>query len=379
VWPAIFDKQGEEEMKTSKGSVRVFLTLVLFSLVLGSVWSRGQKQGQGSQPPQPVVAAAITDLAGRPLSFAAPVRRAIALAGPSYEKVFMLGQANRLAGAHFYMVGRPWVQATNPAIASVQAIRSPAEPNVEALLNLGTDCVFFWDYAEPLASLENAGIPVVVVQNSTGNPRTVNEFIAYQKKEIQVFADALGEGAQAKARDWFSYFDEKTAYVRTRTAGIPQAERKTAIYAYGEEGLGLFSQYSYVSFWLELAGGSNIADKTGKEMDTEVTMEEIISWNPDVIFMGRMESAEPVLRGRTWAELKAVKNEQVYLCPDGVMYWDYSSEGVLLMLYLAQKMYPQLFTDLDMIAETRDYYRRFYNYDLSAANAGRLLNHLPPE
>jgi iron complex transport system substrate-binding protein len=361
----------------SKGSMRIFSAIVLLSLVLGSAWSRGQKQDQGS--PQSAAVSVITDLAGRSVSLAPPVQRAVALAGPSYEKVFMLGQASRLAGAHFYMTGRPWVQATNPAIASIQAIRNPAEPNVEELLNLGTDCVFFWDYAEPLASLENAGIPVVVVQNSSGNPRTLDEFIAYQKREIQVFADALGDGAQAKARDWFSYFDEKIAYVRTRTAAIPRTERKTAIYAYGEEGLGLFSQYSYVSFWLELAGGRNIADETGREMDTEVTMEEIISWDPDVIFMGRMESAEPVLKGRAWSELKALKNAQVYLCPDGVMYWDYSSEGVLLMLYLAQKMYPQLFNDLDMVAETRNYYRRFYNYDLSTANAERLLNHLPPE
>ncbi|MDR1047700.1 MAG: ABC transporter substrate-binding protein, partial [Treponema sp.] len=277
-------------MKTmSKGSMRIFSAIVLLSLVTGSVWSRGQRQDQGS--PQSAAASVITDLAGRSVSLASPLRRAVALAGPSYEKVFMLGQASRLAGAHFYMTGRPWVQATNPAIASVQAIRNPAEPNVEELLNLGTDCVFFWDYAGPLASLENAGIPVVVVQNSSGNPRTQDEFIAYQKREIQVFADALGDGAKARAGDWFSYFDEKIAYVRARTAAIPRVERKTAIYAYGEEGLGLFSQYSYVSFWLELAGGRNIADETGREMDTEVTMEEIISWDPDVIFMGRMESA----------------------------------------------------------------------------------------
>jgi iron complex transport system substrate-binding protein len=207
----------------------------------------------------------------------------------------------------------------------------------------------------------------------------VDEFIAYQKKEVQVFADTFATpDALAKADEWAKYFDEKTAYVRSKVSDIADADRKTALYAYGEDGLGVFSQYSYVSFWLELAGGKNVADETGQEMDTIVTMEQIIAWDPDYYFMGRMESTEPVASDAKWANIKAVKDNNVYLCPDGVMYWDYSSEGVLLMEYLAQKMYPELFADLDMVAETQAYYKQFYGYDLSAENAQRLLDHLPP-
>jgi iron complex transport system substrate-binding protein len=61
------------------------------------------------------------------------------------------------------------------------------------------------------------------------------------------------------------------------------------------------------------------------------------------------------------------------------MYWDYSSEGVLLMQYLAQKLYGELFEDLDMVAETQAYYRQFYGYELSTENARNLLDHLPPK
>jgi iron complex transport system substrate-binding protein len=320
----------------------------------------------------------VIDLAGRALTFAAPVERAAAIAGPSYEKVFMLGQADRLAGVHFVMIDRPWVVETNPAVSQCTAIESPGEPNVEGLIELGTDAVLFWDYEDPLAAMEQAGLPVVVVQNSVGNPTTVEEFIDYQKREVQVFADTFGGTALDKAADWNAYFDEKVAYVRSRVASIPDAERKTAVYCYGEEGLGVFSTYSYPSFWLELAGGRNIADESGAEMDTVVTMEQMIAWDPDFVFMGRMEGTEAVTAGAAWAEMQAVQQGNVYLCPDGVMFWDYSSEGVLLMEYLAQKMYPELFEDLDMVAEVQDYYRSFYGYDLSAENAQRILDHLPP-
>ncbi|MDR0525460.1 MAG: ABC transporter substrate-binding protein [Spirochaetaceae bacterium] len=354
-----------------KTSVRA-LTGLLLLLTVSSVQAKGAKQKETESR------RTIRDLAGRTVQLPERVQKVIALAGPSYEKVFLLGGKDKLVGAHFYMLDRPWVKETNPLIGTVPPLRSPAEPNVETLLALNPDCVFFWDYPEPLQNMTNAGIPVAVVQKASGNPRTAEEFIAYQKREIGVFASALGGTAPAKAEKWYAYLDEKTAFVKARTASIPEEQRKTAIYAYGEEGLGLFSEYSYVSYWLALAGGKNLADETRAEMDTVVNLEQIIKWNPEVIFMGRMDSPKAVLDNPAWAGIKAVTNKEVYLCPDGVMYWDYSSEGVLLLLFLAQKMYPQLFADLDMAQETQKYYQEFYGYNLSGENAVRLLNHQGP-
>lgn len=320
----------------------------------------------------------ITDLAGRSVALNMPVARVVALAGPSYEKVFLLGQQDRLVGAHYSMVTRSWVVKTNPNIASVVGIQNPSDPNVEDLLAMGVDCLFFWDYDMPLANLTGAGIPVVVVQQATGNPTTLADFIAYQKREVQAFADALGPEAQAKARDWYSYFDERVQYVTERTAGIAEADRKTALYfSRADTGL-LFSLHSYPSFWLEMAGGKNLAEETGVEMNATVTMEQIMVWDPDFIFTGRMTSTDPILNNEKWASLSAVINGHVYICPEGVMYWDYSSEGILLMQFLAQKMYPELFSDLDMVAETQRYYKRFYGFDLTADDAQRLLSHLAP-
>jgi iron complex transport system substrate-binding protein len=320
----------------------------------------------------------ITDLAGRSVSLQQPLKAALALAGPSYEKVFLLGQADKLIGGHAFIIDRPWVKETNPDISKLTPISNPAEPNIEALSALNPDAIFFWDYKEPLASMEAAKLPVVVVQQSSGNPKTATEFIAYQKREVDVFANAFGSEALSKAKTWSSYFDEKVKYVSERVSSINDDQRKRVIFAYDESGLGVFSTYSYPSFWIELAGGKNIADETGAEMDTEITMEQMAAWNPDIVFMSRADSTEQVTASEAWAEISAVKNAQVFLCPDGVMYWDYSSEGVLLMQYLAQKMYPELFTDLDMVAELKDYYQRFYGYTLSDANAQRILDHLPP-
>ncbi len=65
--------------------------------------------------------------------------------------------------------------------------------------------------------------------------------------------------------------------------------------------------------------------------------------------------------------------------PNGVFYWDGGPESVLLMAFIAQKLYPERFADLDMVAELRDFYRRFYGYPLSEAEARLLLDGRSPD
>jgi iron complex transport system substrate-binding protein len=60
------------------------------------------------------------------------------------------------------------------------------------------------------------------------------------------------------------------------------------------------------------------------------------------------------------------------------MYWDYSSEGILLMEYLAKTFHPDKFPDLDMRKEVQEYYQKFYHYNLTDDEADRILNHLAP-
>lgn len=92
--------------------------------------------------------------------------------------------------------------------------------------------------------------------------------------------------------------------------------------------------------------------------------------------MGRMASTDPVLKDQRWSEIKAVRDGAVYLSPDGVMFWDYGSECILLIQFIAQTLHPELFKDLDMVKEVKNYYKTFYDYDLSDENAKNILAHL---
>ncbi|MDR3116097.1 MAG: hypothetical protein LBU25_11335, partial [Treponema sp.] len=82
------------KMKEKKRILSVGIGVFLCAVLIGGC-SRKQEQGAAvTQVEQS--SRVITDLAGRSVTLPAPVQRVIAIAGPSYEKTFMLGQADRL-------------------------------------------------------------------------------------------------------------------------------------------------------------------------------------------------------------------------------------------------------------------------------------------
>ena len=85
--------------------------------------------------------------------------------------------------------------------------------------------------------------------------------------------------------------------------------------------------------------------------------------------------ADPAFSG-----LKAVQNKKVFGNPKGVFSWDrYGAEAALQILWAAKTIQPELFADVDLKAETKAFYKKFMNYDLSDAEFGYILNGLNPD
>ena len=76
---------------------------------------------------------------------------------------------------------------------------------------------------------------------------------------------------------------------------------------------------------------------------------------------------------KRYAAISAVKDDQVYLTPSGVFYWDMGLQKILLVMYMAKTIHPEAFTDLDMEQEIMEFYSEFYGYDLSREDAHRIL------
>ena len=88
---------------------------------------------------------------------------------------------------------------------------------------------------------------------------------------------------------------------------------------------------------------------------------------------------ERIKNDRAWSSVAAVKNSRIYANPVGTFLWArYSCEEALQVLWVAKTLYPDLFADIDMVREVRDFYKKFYSHDISVDEAGRMLAGLDP-
>ena len=136
-----------------------------------------------------------------------------------------------------------------------------------------------------------------------------------------------------------------------------------------------------VDMWIKLAGGVNAVQKDGFKM--EMSAEELININPDIIIVGgadNQKAVEKIYADSVFAGLKAVKDKKVYGNPKGVFSWDrYGAESALQILWAAKTIQPELFADIDIKAETKAFYKKFMNYELSDEEFGYILKGLSPE
>ena len=74
-----------------------------------------------------------------------------------------------------------------------------------------------------------------------------------------------------------------------------------------------------------------------------------------------------------------MKSQRVYNIPIGFIAWDfYGVEYPLLKLWVTEQLYPDLI-NIDIHAETKDFYKEFYNVELSDTQIECILKGLSPD
>jgi len=321
----------------------------------------------------------IVDMAGRHVAIPGDIKNAACLLISSYEKMLLLGQGDKIKLV--MRITSPWATKIFPSFVKSQnlEVKSAMNPNLEDMMANNVDVVFFWNRPEVIQKMATAGIPVVVTQiDDRKETDTLEAFIALRKKEMSMHADIFGAEAQSKADAWNRYFEEKVNYVYSRTKLIPDEQRLSAYYVRGPDVLTTHSKYSHTWWDMKIAGANPVASGQTKDVIDRVPAEQFLGLNPDVIFMGWLDSTDLVLKDEKWKHLNAVVNGKVFISPNGVYRWDHSSEAPLLIMFFAKTLYPALFPDLDLVAETKNFYSKFYSYELTDDEAQRILSHRPP-
>ena len=334
----------------------------------------------------------VVDLMGREVKVPEEVQKIAAIAGPTYEMVFMLGSGDQIAMVKSgHTDSYPLANLTNPRLETLEGLAAnpSSSVNIEDYLKHDIDLVVYYDNEIELKKFDAVDMAAIVVSKNTGliasleeaKSLTIDQFIEKLTQPLDILSTALNtEEARSEYETWRDYCDQKLRMVYERTKDIPMEERQTVYWGntWGEE---IRSTYALKNRWYEvyLAGGQLIGPEENSNFP-EVTAEQLYSWDPDIILVDNhgglpglvMESM--YRENSKWSTLSAVQNQQLHRIPAGVFFLDKGSTTTLLVLWMATILQPELFSDIDMVEEVKYYYSEFYEYDLSDEEAQNVIN-----
>ncbi|WP_409200080.1 iron ABC transporter substrate-binding protein [Methanobrevibacter sp. DSM 116169] len=210
-------------------------------------------------------------------------------------------------------------------------------------------------------------IPVVAVEDST-NVSAIGKSISFLGKAID---------SEDKANELIEFNNKYLDKVKEVDASIPDDKRKTVYYAESVDGLETDTLGSSHSQLITLCGGINVADTGENNSGTiQVSIEQVIKWNPDVIITTDPTFYEKVYSDPNWANIDAVKNKEVYLSPQSPFKWFDRPPGANTIIgvpWTAKVIYPDEYGDLDLKEATQEFYEEFYHVDLDDEEVEKIL------
>lgn len=102
----------------------------------------------------------VIDRIGRTVKIPIDPQRIACFFGPSYEKVYLLGSADKVAVMSIRQP--PWSQKLNPALETMTIMPSYTDPDVEKILSLGVDLVFYWNMSQQIEKMSAAMVSAEV-------------------------------------------------------------------------------------------------------------------------------------------------------------------------------------------------------------------------
>jgi iron complex transport system substrate-binding protein len=136
------------------------------------------------------------------------------------------------------------------------------------------------------------------------------------------------------------------------------------------------------------AGGHSLSEEFAGEGWNQVSFEQIASWNPDIIFLVTYSNnpfpsmvKDNLLNDPLWKNITAATTGRIYAIPDdcgnlaALGSWDTpGSRWIIGLQWMATKIRPDLFQDVDLENNVRGFYSGMYG--LSDENRNQIVNQI---
>jgi ABC-type Fe3+-hydroxamate transport system substrate-binding protein len=236
--------------------------------------------------------AAVVDDFGDTIRVDSPATRIVSLNPTTTEIIFAIGAGSRL-------VGRTKWDSWPDSAKLVPHVGDALRPNVEAVLAKKPDLVLVYasnDNRTAAAQLRAAGVRVASFK--------VDSIAEFERSTMLI---GRLTGNEDRAKNVVDSVRATLERVRTATASLP---RTTVFYHTWEKPIITIGAHSFLNELVEIAGGRNVYGDIAQVSPT-VTMEDIVSRNPEVILVGPPVDTR-MLASPAWRVVPAVKNRKVF-------------------------------------------------------------------
>lgn len=358
-----------------KKCIRFILIIASLTIFLLSGCSNSNSSKKTEETPKTQT---ITDASGKKVEVPLKIDK-IGDAWQAHNEVLcMLGSGNKIVSTILTEKMRPWLYKVNPNMKDAATVFETNSVNTEELLKTKPDIVFTPLNDKSADKVSELGIPAVQLN--------FTDFDGL-KDCFKLTGNILGDDAKKRADAYVEYLDKKLNYITSITSKIPNEEKPKVLHVTSLSPITVDGNNTIINAWIEAAGGINAASDVAGN-NKEVSMEQVLQWNPDIIILSSntlmkvsngKKNIDQLLNDKAWQQVNAYKNNKVYFNPDGAFYWDrYSAEEALQIQWAAKTINPDKFQDIDIVKETRNFYKTFLNYDLSEEEANKIINDETP-
>ena len=318
-------------------------------------------------------ARSITDMQGVKVSVPEKVEKIAALWHANNEIILALGGMDKVVATTDQIKNNKWFALVYPKLKNLTAALNGKDLQIEELVKLAPDVIV----------VSNKNYQDELIKNGFSAVNLIFRDYPDMEKSIYATAEVIGtDKARAMADKLTKNIQDNTKFATDRTKSIPDAKRPKVLHLLGGANLlKVDGTKTIINTWINLAGGKNAVSKEGSMI--ELTAEEIVNANPDIIIVGGTDTDEQIKaikENPAYSGSNAVKNGKVYGNPKGVFGWDrYGAESVLQILWAAKTIQPDLFKDLDMKAKTKEFYKEFLGHELTDKEYGYILKALNPD
>lgn len=364
-----------------------YITIGLVMLSVSLVFNAcGQTQKQSTVKTEKVSQTkTITDQAGNKVTVPKKVKR-IAVVGSIWPLPSVLAVYFNSADKIVTMPEPSMTAAKNSLLSELYpdilkaktSFNDGTTVNLEELKKVKPDIVFYGaENTKMQQQLTNAGFTAVGVSVSKWNCDTIKT----QNHWIELLSKIFPKNDKAKVLK--DYSQKIATMVNQRTKSIKAADRQRIFFLrqYSSTSIITGGTVSFAQYWADAINAKNVVTIPNSSNVTQVTMEQIYQWNPQHILVTNFNSATPddlynnTIGNYDWGKVAAVQDKKVTKMPMG-MYRSYTPgvDTPITLLWLAKTVYPDKFQDINMVKETKAYYKKVFKINLTNKQTQKILN-----